>query len=504
MNQIPNRILRLRKRGASIRQISRELKVSRYSVGKVIYPNGRAPRQNGSRTNRESILDAYDATIRELLANSFAISVKKVFEELKTLGFCGGYSIVRERVRRIANAEKTLDEEKLKLWLFDILMSKRMDPATTKEIRNIANLDRILDRAENGSIRERKQALAVLALSRGVSIRNTARYLQMSRHSVSDACRAINRDDENGPIAKPKRRRKHGDVRSMGKALIEILHHKPIAYGVNRSSWTYQSVADVYEKEHGKRISSSSVRESLKEAGYAWKKSRRVLTSPDPDYREKVELLLQTLQSLTPNEMLFFVDELGPLQVKKHGGRRHSAKKETPTHPQKQLSKGTITMYGALSATTNQVTWLYGDAKDTAAMIDLIEFLFNQYYDKSRIFVTWDAASWHRSNQLVEWVNALNAGSIAAKDGPVLELVPLPHCAQFLNVIEAVFSGMKRAVIHNSDYNSEKEMKTAISRHFQERNDFFTENPKRVGKRIWEIDFFDDYDNLRSGMYREY
>jgi len=86
----------------------------------------------------------------------------------------------------------------------------------------------------------------------------------------------------------------------------------------------------------------------------------------------------------------------------------------------------------------------------------------------------------------------------------VFELVPLPHSAQFLNVIESVFSGMKRAVIHNSDYASEEEMKTAISRHFQERNEFFKNNPKRAGKRIWEIDFFDDYDNLRSGMYRQY
>jgi hypothetical protein len=38
---------------------------------------------------------------------------------------------------------------------------------------------------------------------------------------------------------------------------------------------------------------------------------------------------------------------------------------------------------------------------------------------------------------LVEWVDALNAGSAAAKEGPVFELVPLPHRAQFLNVIES-------------------------------------------------------------------
>jgi len=63
---------------------------------------------------------------------------------------------------------------------------------------------------------------------------------------------------------------------------------------------------------------------------------------------------------------------------------------------------------------------------------------------------------------------------------------------------------MKRAVIHHSDYQSEMEMKKAISRHFVERNIFFKENPKRAGKKIWEVDFFQDSNNLRSGTYREW
>ena len=47
-------------------------------------------------------------------------------------------------------------------------------------------------------------------------------------------------------------------------------------------------------------------------------------------------------------------------------------------------------------------------------------------------------------------------------------------------------------------------MKTAISMHFIERNNFFKHNPKRAGKRIWEIDFFKDHNHIRSGNYREW
>jgi hypothetical protein len=80
----------------------------------------------------------------------------------------------------------------------------------------------------------------------------------------------------------------------------------------------------------------------------------------------------------------------------------------------------------------------------------------------------------------------------------------LPSNSQFLNVIEAVFSAMKKAVIHNSDYRSIDEMEKAISNHFKDRNEYFKKNPKRVGKKIWEIDFFQDYRNLKSGNYRDW
>jgi len=55
----------------------------------------------------------------------------------------------------------------------------------------------------------------------------------------------------------------------------------------------------------------------------------------------------------------------------------------------------------------------------------------------------------------------------------------------FLNVIESVFSGMARAIIHNGDYSSVEECKAAIDRYFAERNRHFREHPKRAGNKLW-------------------
>jgi transposase len=294
------------------------------------------------------------------------------------------------------------------------------------------------------------------------------------------------------------------EIRPAARALMEILHHRPTNYGINRSNWSYGSLAEAYGNVYGRRPAKGTVGRLLRDAGLRWKKSRRVLTSPDPNYREKVELLLKTLHSLKVDEDLFFIDELGPLQVKRYGGHSYVSQGQTPTHPQAQRSKGSITLYAALSAKTNQVAWFYWKSKDSAGMINLAEIIFNQNLSKRKIYLTWDAASWHRSSQLVQWVDNFNEINAVGGLGPRIEFVPLPSSAQFLNVVEAVFSGMKRAVIHGSDYQSDKEMKMAISKHFCDRNQFFLTNPKRAGNKIWDIDFFQDYNRIRSGNYRKW
>jgi transposase len=286
--------------------------------------------------------------------------------------------------------------------------------------------------------------------------------------------------------------------------ILELFHNQPCTYGINRASWTGKSLADALHRTFRITISGRTASKYIRRAGYTMRRARQVLTSPDPDYREKVETLLQTLQTLRETEMLFFVDELGPLPVKKHGGRALVRKGEPFVVPQHQTPKGSIIMAAALSATTNQITWCFVPSKDSLAMIDLIEILFNQYRGKTRLYITWDAASWHDSISLVEWLDTFNQQTMKTGEGPLLALLPLPSCSQFLNVIESVFSAMKKAVIHHSDYQSDDEMKTAISRHFVERNVFFQENPKRAGKKIWEIDFFRDMEILRSGNYREW
>jgi hypothetical protein len=206
-----------------------------------------------------------------------------------------------------------------------------------------------------------------------------------------------------------------------------------------------------------------------------------------------------TLRSLKASEMFLFIDEWGPVQVRKRSGRAYRDKDPVPRIPRHQVSRGTVSLVAALSATTNQTTWIFVASKDTRSIMDFLEILYNQYHGKSKLYVTWDAVAWHNSAILTEWLDDFNEENKREPAGPMIELVPLPTSAQFLNVIEGVLNGMTRAVIHNSDYKCTEDMKLAISRHFNQRNQHFKDHPKRAGGKIWEMDVFQELDVLRAG-----
>ena len=75
-----------------------------------------------------------------------------------------------------------------------------------------------------------------------------------------------------------------------------------------------------------------------------------MLTSPDPNYHEKVELLKNTLRCLGENEMFFFLDEWGPIQVKKRGGKAY--RNDEATIPRHQVSRGNVSLIAALNRRT--------------------------------------------------------------------------------------------------------------------------------------------------------
>lgn len=337
----------------------------------------------------------------------------------------------------------------------------------------------------NGQRRERRRAAVIILLGFGFSKTAAARILGSSPGSAKRYWVEFQKKGIVGILNRNNGRPRKCNDQNVRNGVFSLLHSPPSTHGINRTTWRLKDLKRVLG-EQGTLVSVEVIREIIRSAGYRWRKAKKVLTSTDPDYRKKLSEIQSILSNLGEDDRFFSIDEFGPFAIKMQGGKRLVGPSEFPTVPQFQKSKGFLILTAALELSRNQVTHFYSERKNTGEMIKLLDVLLEQYKGCRKIYFSWDAASWHASKKLYKRVREVNDATYKRKNGtPIVRLAPLPACAQFLNVIESVFSGMARAVIHNSDYSSVDEARDAIDRYFRERNEDFEKHPKRAGKKIW-------------------
>jgi transposase len=352
--------------------------------------------------------------------------------------------------------------------------------------------------------KKRKRAFCLLARLYAVPITAIAFMLDISYSTVKRYITTFEKEGATGlfSIKKPGIPPLNERHPEYAEKVFSILHSPPSSFGINRTSWRLIDIKKVMSNE-GIIISTGYISKVIKEAGYIYRKSKTVLTSNDPDYRAKLENITNILSNLKPTEKFFSIDEYGPFSVKMKGGKSLVKKGHFKTVPQWQKSKGWLIMTAALELSSNQVTHFYSSKKDTDEMIKLLDILIEEYSDAETIYLSWDAASWHASKKLYERIDKINNSQ---HNTSIVKTAPLPSRAQFLNVIESVFSGMARAIIHNSDYQSVDECKKAIDLYFEERNQAFKLNPKRAGNKIWGDErvspVFSEYNNCKDPRWR--
>jgi transposase len=332
-------------------------------------------------------------------------------------------------------------------------------------------------------------SIALLGLSSGYTVSEICRKIGRARRSVEKWCAIYEREGIDGLPVKRSRKlseKSQTSIKDKKERLIKIIHETPNAYDINRASWSLQALSDAYGKTYGERVSRSSISEYFIAAGYKFKKAKKSLMSSDPTYREKLDKITSTLSHLSSDERFFSIDEFGPFSVRIHGGRALVPGDQMRTIPQRQRSRGSLICTAALELSSNQILHFYSKKKNSKEMIKLLRRLIIRYRDQKRIFVSWDSASWHASKRLYKIVDEINCDAFRWRHKtPIVELIPLPSGAQFLNVIESVFSGMARAILHNSNYGNVDQCKAAINMYFADRNRAFLERPRRAGNKIW-------------------
>ena len=344
----------------------------------------------------------------------------------------------------------------------------------------------LLDALFDNNLYRKKKAYTILFRQLGIHGRLIADALSITPRTIRNYHRCYRRFGLAHLLNKNRKSLLKRDNTELKELIFEMLHSPPSHYGINRTTWTIPLLRESILNSEPLLIGKNTISQIIKKEGYRFRKAREVLTSNDPEYKEKLQKITRILRRLGPNDRFFSIDEFGPFSIKQISGKRLVPPGEYPTVPQWQKSKGWLIITAALELSTNQITHFYSRKKDSEEMINLLDRLLVEYAGCRRIYLSWDAASWHSSNIFLEKVKEVNRLSYRERHNtPMVKLAPLPARAQFLNVIESIFAGLSEAIIKNSDYSSTDEAKSAIDLYFDERNDFFQNNPGKAGNKIW-------------------
>lgn len=459
-------------------------------------------RPHATRQSRKviSLLDPFKASVIDQIETR-PFSARKIYQRIVSDGFTGSFTILKDYLSAIRPGLKSLfDGEK---WLFAVVQQKIDLRKSHPDLDHIKGLDVLLERLKTGRLSDRNKSLTVLGCGLGIKANVICTSLGITFFTYKRYQRLYT-EGGNGVLFAPRASKRKADDAEIKALIFKILHEPPSNHGINRTSWTMPLLRQVM-KLSGKEVSPDIVRSIIHAAGYRWKKARIVLTSNDPDYSRKLANIQSILFNLQPDEVFFSIDEYGPFTIRMYGGKKLVEPGEQLEVPQWQKSRGTLILTAALELSSNQISFFYSAKKNTDEMMKMMDQLVIEYANRRKLYLSWDAASWHIAKRLNQKIDDHNARA-ASKGGVIVETAPLPAGAQFLNVIESVFSGMSRAIIHHSDYPSIDTAKSAIERYFRERNEYFQINPQRAGKKIWGKERvppeFSDASNCKDPRYR--
>jgi transposase len=552
--------------GVSIRRIASETGIAPSTVRKM--RDQPLPLPYGPRDHRHPKLGRHTATVRRMLKENATLppsarfSIKAIYEHIREEGFRGGYSTVKDYVRLtsddgdriweyaydlltslekkraidflfllsradppvisaaraaqllrkasrvvavVPEADTRVEAQQIAFEWMRAVQQKDVSPDTlARDVGDVPDLATLLYRLYEGRLSDRNRSMTVLADCHGLGSGTVCSFLGIDRETHRKYLRTFKKGGQAALFAPQTKSTRKFDDEAIKQAVFQTLHEPPSNHGINRTTWIMPDLSRIL-RENGHPACPEVIRKITKAAGYRWRKARTVLTSSDPEYIEKVDRIHSILSGLCPDEAFFSIDEFGPFAVKMQPGRALCPPGKQRVVPQWQKSRGCLIMTAALELSGNQVTHFYSSKKNTAEMIRMMEVLVERYRDRRKLYLSWDAASWHVSKRLNQRIKEHNATVLNAS-GPTVEAAPLPSGAQFLNVIESVFSGMARSIIHNSDYRTLDDAKAAIDRYFAERNEHFVHHPRRAGRKIWgkerEVAAFSEANNCKDPRYR--
>ncbi|MCX5215389.1 IS630 family transposase [Kitasatospora sp. NBC_00240] len=337
-------------------------------------------------------------------------------------------------------------------------------------------------RRGTGSVVTWRRAQMVLLSAQGMDVPGIAEVSFTSADRVRDVLHNFNTDGFASLYPKYGGGRPKTFTLPERREIKKIAKSKPVEHGLPFSTWSLVKLADFLVAEGVvDDISHEGLRILLREEGVSFQRIKTWKTSRDPDYAAKkarVEHLYaiadgEVIPEPGEPEVVFCMDEFGPLNLQPHPGRHwaeRGGKHKDPEREPRPKRRATYTRpHGVrhlMAAYDLAKDKMYGHVKKTKNRTKFLEFcryLRTLYPSDVRIAIICDNYSPHlttkRCRRVADWAEANN-----------VEIAYTPTNSSWLNRIEAQFTALRYFALDGTDHPSHKAQGSMIRRYIIWRN----------------------------------
>jgi transposase len=311
------------------------------------------------RIGRPSIVKGFWETISDILEKQPDLPSSHILRQVQNSGYSGGKTVLYAVVASLRRINSISMQNEAFEWMRAVQQTAIPRSTLEKQPGHVMELRKLLKGMRNGPSLQRKKAMAVLFLERGIKCSLVRSFLHLSRRSARNYWERYRYGSTIALFAKRMNARRKCHYDRIKPAVFSLLHSPPSVHGINRTTWKMSDLQRIL-REQGHSISRDLISTIIKGAGFKCRKARIVLTSVDPDYQTKVEKIAKIFSELKSDEAFFSIDEFGPFAVKRRGGWKRVAPGEDYADPQRQRSKGSLIITAALELSRNQVAALSG------------------------------------------------------------------------------------------------------------------------------------------------
>jgi transposase len=356
-------------------------------------------------------------------------------------------------------------------------------------------LVRIIRRG-SGSVVTWRRAQMVLLSAQGMNAAAIAKVAFTSEDRVRDVIRSFNADGFSSLYPKYKGGHPPKFTLAQRREIKKTAKSKPAEHDLPFSAWSLAKLADFLVAEGVvDDISHEGLRVLLREEGVSFQRVKTWKTSKDPDYAAKkarVEHLYAIAdREVVPEpgepEVIFCLDEFGPLNLQPRPGRQWAAvsgKRKEPGRAPRPRMRATYTrtegvrhLFAALELGEDKLFGHIKPRKTRGRFLEFCRYLRTLYPPSTRIAIICDNFSPHlttrRDGRVGAWATASN-----------VEIAYTPTNSSWLNRIEAQFTALRYFTLDGTDHASHKAQASMIRRYIIWRNNHaYDERLRRIVDR---------------------